>query len=290
MILPLLLLACGRGPLPPTAPPPAELRLEVKQTRLESGDSLTLHRWTAPGWTLPLPTPSAPGLELLPTPSQAPLLENGRSREDTVWTLAGAPGSYVVSLPSTEAIGPGGERLRLPEQNVFIDLGVTGPAVDEMAGLEIAPEPRPFPVAALVGALGVTALIVGAFIGFRRRKPALAAPLSPEALARRSWQQARIGEAHAQAFALSRVLRSVLENRLNFQANAATPRELRVVLGQSPLDETGQAGAMRILEATDRLKFAREGGGDGFFEAMDADFELVLRQLYPIAPPGSPHG
>jgi hypothetical protein len=39
--------------------------------------------------------------------------------------------------------------------------------------------------------------------------------------------------------------------------------------------------ARHILDATDRLKFAREGGGTGFFEALDDDFTAVLDATRP---------
>jgi hypothetical protein len=81
------------------------------------------------------------------------------------------------------------------------------------------------------------------------------------------------------------VLRAYLEARFRWPASAATTVEIEVAcrearwMGLTQLDQ-----ARRILEATDRLKFARQGGGSAFFEELDADFGAVIQATIPLPP------
>jgi hypothetical protein len=43
--------------------------------------------------------------------------------------------------------------------------------------------------------------------------------------------------------------------------------------------------AGRVLDATDRLKFAREGGGAEFFVELDGDFRAVVAAMRPRSAP-----
>ena len=48
--------------------------------------------------------------------------------------------------------------------------------------------------------------------------------------------------------------------------------------------ETKEA-MVRLLDATNLLKYAREGGGDNFFDSLSQDLELVLTALSQVEEP-----
>jgi len=82
------------------------------------------------------------------------------------------------------------------------------------------------------------------------------------------------------AVELSMILRRYLEGVFFWSATAETTREVLAYLrGHSLLDAEGYARAERVLDATDRLKFAREGGGEAFFVALDEDFFALVQQI-----------
>jgi hypothetical protein len=103
-------------------------------------------------------------------------------------------------------------------------------------------------------------------------------------VARRAWDEARRAglDDHALALRLSNVLRTYFDDAIGFPASARTTREILVHL-EGVLDAAHRGRARHILDATDRLKFAREGGGAGFFEALDDDFAAVLEATRPRA-------
>jgi hypothetical protein len=90
---------------------------------------------------------------------------------------------------------------------------------------------------------------------------------------------------HARALGLSRVLRAYLEARFTWPAGAATTREIGVASERHHwMAATHRERAGRILTSTDRLKFARQGGGATFFAELDADFEAVVSATIPLPP------
>ena len=113
-------------------------------------------------------------------------------------------------------------------------------------------------------------------------------------LARRAWLLAREAglDDHGLALALSRILREYYQRITGWPATARTTREILLHMddrGLLPADV--RLRARRVLDATDRLKFAREGGGEGFFEALEQDFEMVLDATSPgpaAAPTAAP--
>lgn len=95
----------------------------------------------------------------------------------------------------------------------------------------------------------------------------------------------------ALALELSRILRVYVEAITGFPATARTSREiLRALETEARLELSLRVRAGHILDATDRLKFAREGGGEGFFKALDEDFLAVLDATRPKPPPPAPQG
>jgi hypothetical protein len=85
------------------------------------------------------------------------------------------------------------------------------------------------------------------------------------------------------------VLRVYIEAQCGFRATAGTTSEIingieDAGFGTHKLGVDDGLRIGRILDATDRLKFAREGGGEDFFEALDRDFEALINATRPAPP------
>lgn len=299
ILLVLALSGCG-GPsaLAPLAPPEVDLVARVSQAHVDKDQPVQLEiRGTASeGWTLQPGAVSAEGLTVTPTAQEGPV----QTGDQQVWTwryeLSGPPGSYVVEPGGGSASGPGDQRRDIETPPLFVDIGVTGPTGGPMADVEAPPPPEPPPwgLIAAGGALALAAL--GAGIWWRRRARAPVPPPPPEpphVLASRAWERARLSDLddHALALELSRVLRVYVEAITGFPATARTSREiLRALESEVRLEPSLRVRAGHILDATDRLKFAREGGGEAFFKSLDEDFLAVIEATRPAdpAPPAPP--
>ena len=298
-VLFLMLSACGTSSLPALAPAPADLTVEVSEKQVESGApvQVSVATWSADGWTVPTPQPVADGLTATLLEQDGPTLVGGRARRTWSWELSGPDGSYVVAVGEVEATGPGEETRALAPPPVFVDIGVTGPLATGLADFEAAPPPDPPPYAAIaagVGGILLLAGIVGGVWWYRRTRPSPEAPPDPpDVQARRAWRDARAAgmDDHSLAMALSRILRVYIEQTQGFPATARTTREILDHLesgsGFGPADRTRAAA---VLDATDRLKFAREGGGSAFFDRLGEDFEAIIAALRPrfIPAPADP--
>ncbi len=302
-LLTLALAACGDLALPPAPAQPADLRAMVDAKKVDKGQpiALTVRSWTTPGWTVPAPTLTVEGLEATPGPAQAPVRVGEGERLEQRWALAGEPGSYVIDLPPVTATGPGGQTLDIDPPPIFVDIGVQGPAASGLSDFEAEPPPEPPPWGLIGGAGAATLALAG--LGFwlwrRSRRPAPdAPPLPPHEQLLLDWQQAQARAAagalddHGLALALSTLFRRYLEAVLGFPATARTTREILHYLRQNQLlGESDRNRARDLLDATDRLKFAREGGGAAFFADLDSNLRAVVDATRPRAalPAEAPH-
>jgi hypothetical protein len=175
-----------------------------------------------------------------------------------------------------------------------VDIGVPGPLATGLADFEAPPPPEPPPYGAIAAAVGGGVALLGLLGGiwwYRRTRPEpVPEPDPPDVQARAAWAAARAAglDDHALAFELSRILRVYIEQTQGFPATARTTREILVHLDQqNRLGAADKLRAQAVLDATDRLKFAREGGGAAFFERLGGDFEAIVLALRPrYAPPG----
>ncbi|MBL8617195.1 MAG: hypothetical protein JNM72_16415 [Deltaproteobacteria bacterium] len=285
----LLLAACGPTAAPPPPPGPVHVDLSAAARSVLAGEdaALTVEVGLAPGWSLELGSPAAEGFTVEPTGEEGPTNDRGRATRSLRYRLSGGPGSAVVRLPPATATGPAGEQLPVEVPPLFIDLGVTGPSGGLSEELALAPPPAGPPWALIGGAGAALALVVGGLLLARRRPAPPPVPLSPEQEARRAWAAARAAglDDHALAFALSDALRRFLEQISGWPATAATPREINAWIAEvGLLDAALRPRAARVLDATDRLKFARDGGGAGFFDPLEEDLFAVIAAASRPAP------
>ncbi len=304
--LSLLLLAAGcRGPLrAPLAPAQVDVQLTVVEPQVDAGMPVTieLHSWTSGDWELPplVPGVQAPGadpdappeLVLRQTADEGPVSDGGRQHRLQRFELSGPDGSYIVGLPELEAAGAGDAVRTIEVPPVFVDIGVAPPTAGDLGELVAAPPPEPPPVWPWVAAGGGVLLAAGiaAWLVHRRRHRPPPPPVPAHVRAREAWDRARASGLDEDALAqeLSGVLRAYLEALSGWPATARTTREIDRYLGaEGLLDGDHRARARRILDATDRRKYAREGGGQGFFEALDDDFAAVLAATTPRVAPES---
>lgn len=260
--------------------PRAQVEAWVEAPKVGSGEPvrLVLSETPAPGWTVSSAPPVAEGLETVE--GRAPAAEPGE--ELVVYELSGPDGSYQVQLPPVVLTGPEGQQETLELGPFFVDVGVPGPTGGPLAELEAArPEPG-LPWVWLALAVLVLAMLAGllaAWLLRREEAPPEAPLLSPAEEAARDWAAARGAglSDHPLAVELSRVFRVYLERSSGWPATRRTGLEiLDWIRDTQRLGPADQARAARILQATDRLKFAREGGGADFFVGLDGDFEGIL--------------
>lgn len=280
------------GPAPAVGPVSVELQTAARAVAAGEDAQLSLQVALAPGWSLELPEPAAEGFTLTLQGEEGPVNDRGRSRRVRRYALSGPAGSAVVGLPPMEAHGPQGEVQPVEVPPLFIDLGVTGPSGGPMdEALALAPPPAAPPYL-WIGAGGLVA--IGAGVGLlllarSGRGQAEPAPIPPHARAAREWTEARAAglDDQALAFALSEVLRRYIEAVSGWPATAATPREISAWMAEIGwLSPEARAQADRVLRATDLVKFARDGGGEAFFDGLEADFTGVLLASRPA---GAPH-
>ncbi len=276
--------SCGSGARPAPEPGVAEVSASVAAPRVDAGQpvELTVSALLSEGWSVALTPPRAEGLTASKASERGPLPRGARQVRETTWHLEGPDGSYVVVPAAGVATGPAGEEQQLEVAPIFVDIGADGPRAQGLADFEQAPAPAPTPWLLLAAAAAGASLVGGlatAWWLWGRPPPPPEVPDPPEVLARRAWLLAREAglDDHGLALALSRILREYYERITGWPATARTTREILAHMddrGLLPADV--RLRARRVLDATDLLKFAREGGGQGFFEPLEQDFEAVL--------------
>ena len=294
----LWLLAClGGDVLPALAPPQADVTAVVVDANVESGAPVMveIQSLAAEGWVVEPGIPYAEGLEAALVAEEGPVHVNGRDVHTWKYALTGPDGSYVVGVSEGKGTGPAAQERTFEPPPLFVDIGVEGPSGGPMAGFAEAPPPQPPPYRWMAVAAAITLLVLALVWGVRRwlqgRERAIPPPIPPHIIAQGAWSDARaqIKDDHPLAVRLSMVLREYVEARSGVPATKGTTNEILQHLEQHGFDGErfdieARMRVQRILDATDRLKFAREGGGEAFFTALDADFEGIINATRPQVP------
>lgn len=295
----LWLFAClGADVLPGLSAPQAEMRVEAVESKVKSGQPVVIavEAWAAAGWDVQTGVPFGDGLEVELLVEEGPSVVDERSLRVWRYSLTGPDGSYVVGTTEGQATGPGDQTRTFEPEPIFVDIGVPGPSGGPMDGFVAPPPPTPPPyrwmAAAVVAVLLLIAVVWALMRWLAKRKAAPPPPVPAHIVAQGAWADARatILDDHELALHLSMILRNYIEARTPIRASAATTMEIIDFLGRRGFDgraigEDLRIHVDRILDATDRLKFAREGGGEAFFGGLDSHFEAVINQTRP-RPPG----
>ena len=188
--------------------------------------------------------------------------------------------------------GPGDQERTFELSPVFVDIGVKGPTGGPMDGFASAPPAPPPPwrwIALTLAIVAAVLLVIWAVRRKLRSRPVVLPPPTPaHIVAQGAWADARaqITDDHPLAVRLSMVLREYIEARAGLPATRATTTEIlqhfeHHGFGGRAFDIEARMRVQRILDATDRLKFAREGGGEVFFSSLDKDFEGIIDATRP---------
>ncbi len=288
-LLALLLAGCGGVSLPPLARGPVEVTAEVAAKHVDEGEAvaLTVEADQAEGWQLAVGEPVSEGLEVRLDAEQGPLSQGDRTVHTWQYSLTGPAGSYVIQIPPAQATSPDGDDQQVEIAPIFVDIGVDGPLAQGLSDFEAPPPPAETPWL-LYSAIGAGVLLLAAAVPLvirATRKPAPPPPpVPPHVAARHEWQEVRSAglDDHPQAVALSRVLRTYFEAITGWPATMRTGPEILAWLEEERIaGATARVHASHILSATDRLKFAREGGGADFFAQLDDDFDRVIEATRP---------
>ncbi len=283
-----VLVGCASSPtLPPLAPPPVDVEVRVEQTVVPSGAPVVVEvtTWTRDDWTLPPTLPGAAELQTVSRGTEGPSVVGDRVRMVATYELSGADGSHVVVVGAVEATGPGDQTRTIEPPPVFVDIGKPPGALDglmDLEGIPAAADGISGWMVAAAGAVAVGLLALGVLLLRRARHRPIPPPRPAEVVAREAWAAARMDarDDHALALALSLIFRTFLQAVTGFPMLTRTTREIVQHLEQEALlDAELLPRTRRVLDATDRLKFAREGGGQTFFDALQIDFFAVVDAL-----------
>jgi hypothetical protein len=266
----------------------------VVDSKVDAGEPILVDvkSWASSGWNVQPGIPFADGLEVELVSEEGPVQIDERTVRTWRYSLSGPAGSYVVATSEGHGQGPNDQERTFEPLPLFVDIGVKGPTGGPMDGFAVAPPVSPPPYRWMA----LTALVVLALLGlvwFIRRKlnsrPAVLPPAIPaHIVAQGAWADARtqITEDHPLAIRLSMVLREYIEARTGVPATRATTNEILSHFEHHGFDGVdfdieARMRVQRILDATDRLKFAREGGGEDFFATLDKDFEGIIDATRP---------
>ena len=296
MVLFFAVLGCiNTDVLPALSPSLTEVSVTLDSAAVASGAPVVVEisALTAEGWTVQAGVPFSEGLEVELLSEEGPTVVDERQLMRRRFKLTGPDGSYVIGTTETHAQGPEEQERDIESPPLFVDIGVTGPSGGPMDGFAHTPPPPPDKTRryAMIAAAVLAAL--GLLLWWRRRRARRGAqappPVPAHILAQGAWADARatISADHPLAVRLSMVLREYLEARSGYPASKATTAEIwtameRVGIDGRPLGPELRQSIAQILDATDRLKFARLGGGGDFFDELDKHFGMIINHTRPV--------
>ena len=292
----MFIVACvGDNVLPALAPPQAEVSVTVEEAKVPSGQPVIVRVETlaVEGWSFDPVVPYSEGLTVELVSEEGPTVVDDRLVHAWRYALSGEDGSYVIATTNGHASGPEEQTREFESTPLFVDIGVPGPTGGPMDGFASQPVVEPAPIRPFVWLFVCIAVLAALFWWWKRRRKPVAEPppIPAHILAQGAWADARstIRDDHTLAVRLSMILREYIEARASIPASKATTAEIWEGLAIAgidgrPITDSLRSHIAQILDATDRLKFAREGGGDGFFQSLDKHFQTIINETRPRPP------
>jgi hypothetical protein len=208
-------------------------------------------------------------------------------REIHRFSLTGPSGNYVLEPVEIEFLRSDGESRKRESARLFFDVGPEGPRSDLEGLAELPPlKENPWRRRLLWAGLGFLLAAILLFWWWKRpRKPIpVLPPIAPDKEALAAWAMAWNDpdlDDHGRALLLSQIFRRYVERVFHLPASAFTSMEVLEQLS-SDLSEHHLGQSRRLLGATDRIKYARRGGGRSLFESLNTDFRELIEATKPV--------
>ncbi|MBM76157.1 MAG: hypothetical protein CMK59_12210 [Proteobacteria bacterium] len=262
-----VLLACDVEKNISEDPISVEAWVEDKQVNSESDVELHVAVRYLPEYEPLILPPSSDGLEIELLEQKEPHWIGSLQQQEFHYQLSGKEGSYIIN-PAIVSSALLSEDLQA--NLIYVDIGEAQQEAQLFDAIA-PPQDQNDWIWMLAGA-GVVAGLVGGFLYFRRRPLVL----EPHVLARQKWDSAKGLEPHPRAVQSSMIVREYLWIQHQAPLLELSAEESVVWLQKSTLPSQIQVEIQKVLTATDRLKFARQGGGELFFKELDTAFEQIV--------------
>jgi len=197
------------------------------------------------------------------------------------YALSAPDGSYVIEPIAFSFVALDGELRTRESQRLFFDIGDGGPSSQIDAMAPVPPQPvSPWPRRVRWILAGMLLLLVLGFLWRRRpiKQVPPRPPVPPAVEALTAWEKVQNNpnlDEHTRALLLSQIYRRYLERRFGVPASAYTTGEVLLRL-RGTLSERHIGQSKRLLTATDRIKYARRGGGAALFISLDEDLRELI--------------
>jgi hypothetical protein len=262
-----------------------EVNLAAKQVSESEAVLVEVVLSSKAGWTAGPVDLVVDKLDVERLPAEVVETDSGE-REVHQFSLTGPSGSYVLEPVEIEFSRSDGESRKRESARLFFDVGPEGLRSELEGFAELPPlKENPWPKRFVWAGLGFLLAAALLFWWWKRpRKPVPVLPPIPpdqEALAAWAivWNDPDLDD-HGRALLLSQIFRRYVERVFQLPASAFTSMEVLDQLS-SDLSEHHLGQSRRLLGATDRIKYARRGGGQALFESLDTDFRELIEATKP---------
>ena len=210
------------------------------------------------------------------------------------YELQGKPNSYVIRFDDITYLSSHKTIPILPENSIsdqnqnnktlhtiqvdplFYDLDVVGPVADVPSLLKPSSRSNSYWL------WGILIASIGSFYLYRRtRKTGLYQHhgRNREDILLESWEEAMLLEEHSRSVAISNLMREYLSEIYGQPFTQYSQSEVLHWLRRSYAPVELKKHIEKIITATDRLKFSREGGGEDFFSELTLSRDYILNHL-----------